>query len=130
MLYPLAFLLPRNVLVCGLVGLSRRSRRKSHHESGTSVASLNQALTVESSAHITILFEGRLLSSNIGELNRPPLATSRFVVATRRIPLRNSGGSVAETLICRAGDFFALRCAPIAIGRPIAHPRRGAGGAS
>jgi hypothetical protein len=104
-LYPLAFLLPRNVLVCGLVGLSHRSRRKSHHESGTSVASLNRALTVESSAHITILFEGRLLSSNIDELNRMAPRLRRFLA-----------GSGRETLISQAGDFFALRSALIVRG--------------
>jgi hypothetical protein len=63
---------------------------------------------------VIILSEGRLLSSNIGELIR---------VAPR--PRRNMAGSGRETLISQAGDFFALRWAPTALAQRL----RAAGGA-
>ena len=62
-----------------------------------------------------ILPEGRLLSSNIGKLNSAASADPRLMT-----------GSNGKTVISRAGDFFAVSFAPIAL---VSLPRA-VGGAS
>ena len=77
-----------------------------------------------------IHLEGRLLSSNIGELTRHPVTFYDIVDdVTRDLP-RKTEGSCAETQISQAGDFFALWRAPIGIGRPRANGQSAAGGGS
>ena len=62
----------------------------------------------------TIQLEGRLLSSNIGKLNR---AEDRQIGEML--------GSVGKTVISHLGDFFAVWFAPVTVARL----RRAAGGA-
>ena len=124
---PCAFLLPREGLGHDPRGTSSCLGGKCQRWSGTLVAWQPSTRVVRPTQMVTrvdtglnspgktIHFEGRLLSSNISELNRP----------AHRTP-RNTAGSGRKTLISRAGDFFALRWALI----DIAPCRGAAGGAS
>ena len=75
----------------------------------------------------TNLGKGRLLSSNIGELTRRSGVSGGYPGTVVRPLSKENEGSAAETLISRAGDFFALQRTPTPVGLPPAGSATGGG---